>query len=637
MGADIEIVMDHSSRGVVDTRDRWFLFGLLAHAPAAALIGILFSGESLLHILGEALSLAVVAAVAYALFKNTRVFRVVGAVLIMLYSGVLIHLGNGWVEWHFHVFIMMAALILYYDWLPIVVAAATIALHHIILDEFLPQVVFNHGTEPSRGFVVLHAFFVVMHTAICVFMAERLRRSAAAVADALQHMIDRSARDMATGLEALAEGDLTVRAHAEQFSVPSFGNDEIGRMAALINKLGLSFEAMVEHYERARHGLGEMIERVDGATEQLLGQAARVRTSTQAMSDDAGQVGQAIEHVSRSASSTSHNATQTNESVAQLRQAIDGIASGAAEQARQVQAASTTAAQMASGVELVAASVQQVTAEGQRTRHAAEVGAEAVRATVAGMADIQTVVAQAAEKVRELGSLGERIGAVVETIDDIAAQTNLLALNAAIEAARAGEHGRGFAVVADEVRKLAERSSRETRQIADLIGHVQQGTAEAVAAMQRGSDEVAEGSRRADEAGEALGEILRAVDNTVQQVTEIAASAQEMARDARSVTDAMNSISAVVEENTASTEQMAAQSGQVAASIHEIAAAAGEQSASTNQVSASAEAMGARVVEMGSEADHLGSTAEALRQMVGRFKRASDAVPAVVAPLRKAA
>jgi methyl-accepting chemotaxis protein len=274
----------------------------------------------------------------------------------------------------------------------------------------------------------------------------------------------------------------------------------------------------------------------------------------------------------------------------------------------------------------------------QQTKASAEHGSEAVRETVSGMAEIKTVVTEAAETVQELGKLGQRIGQVVETIDDIAEQTNLLALNAAIEAARAGEHGKGFAVVADEVRKLAERSGRETKQIADLIRDVQAVTKHAVGAMQSGAAIVEQGSSKADLAGQALREILTAVDGTVQQVTDIASSAEEMAAASRSVVESMQSISAVVEENTASTEEMAAQAGHVTAAIQNIAAVSEEQSASSEEVSASTEEMSAQVEEMSAQAQEFAETAAHLRTLVARFKLEHDEPHATnVVPLRRAA
>jgi methyl-accepting chemotaxis protein len=252
------------------------------------------------------------------------------------------------------------------------------------------------------------------------------------------------------------------------------------------------------------------------------------------------------------------------------------------------------------------------------------------------MSEIQVVVGQAADKVRELGTLGQKIGAVVETIDDIAEQTNLLALNAAIEAARAGEHGKGFAVVADEVRKLAERSGRETKQIAELIAQVQTGTQEAVAAMDSGAAKVEFGSAKAAQAGQALEEILRAVQDTVRQVGEIASASRLMASGARSVTDAMHSISAVVEQSSAATEEMAAQANAVSGSIQSIAAVSEQQSAATEQVSASTEQMSAQVEQMSAQAQQLASTAEQLKDLVARFTLVDNDASTVGPRLRRA-
>src|SRR4051794_20169504 len=197
---------------------------------------------------------------------------------------------------------------------------------------------------------------------------------------------------------------------------------------------------------------------------------------------------------------------------------------------------------MAAGVEEVASNAQRVAATSQQTRASAERGAQAVRETVDSIHAITGVVSEAAGKVEELCKLGDKIGAVVETIDDIAEQTNLLALNAAIEAARAGEHGRGFAVVADEVRKLAERSQRETKSISELIRDVQRGTDQAVAAMQQGSERVEAGTSQAGAAGRALGEILGSVATTAQKVDEIAAAAREMVARGREVTGSIEQI-----------------------------------------------------------------------------------------------
>lgn len=332
------------------------------------------------------------------------------------------------------------------------------------------------------------------------------------------------------------------------------------------------------------------------------------------------QIAATIQQVASGTQQQTTHITTTAQSVEQMARTVEGVAKGAQEQATAIDRTAQLTGRLAVMIQEVAERAQGSVAGANQAADTARSGSQTVEANLRSMQEIKTKVDLSAQKVKEMGDRSQQIGAIVETIDDIASQTNLLALNAAIEAARAGEHGKGFAVVADEVRKLAEKSAAATKEIAALIGAIQNTVKEAVDAMSASAKEVETGVQGANQSGAALNEILDSAERVRAQVEKIAASAQQMSATADEMVNAMDSVSAVVEENTAATEQMSASASDLTQAIENIASISEENSASVEEVSASTEEMNAQVMDVSQSSEELKNMANKLSKSVEGFK-----------------
>jgi methyl-accepting chemotaxis protein len=424
----------------------------------------------------------------------------------------------------------------------------------------------------------------------------------------------------ASEIDQIADGDLTRHALINPSKLGSQSKDEVGQMAQAVDNIIGSLLNVSNSFQKMTSNFHNVLVEVNNNSNSVTSAASQLARASEQSGEATSQIATTIQQVALGTAQQTAGITKTSGSVEQMGRAIDGVARGAQEQAKAISQASQITTRINTAIEQVANNAQAVTRDSAQAAAYSRDGAKTVKETITGMEAIRTKVGLSAAKVEEMGVRSEEIGAIVETIEDIASQTNLLALNAAIEAARAGEQGKGFAVVADEVRKLAERSSLATKEIAALIKGIQKTVSEAVTAMQASAAEVESGVTRAHSAGEVLENILGAAEAVYKQAEDAGNAAAKVSAAAAELVEAVDAVSAVVEQNTAATEEMAANSTELTQAIENIASVSEQNSAAVEEVSASTEEVSAQVEEVSASATSLMEMAQQLQQVVARFK-----------------
>lgn len=407
-------------------------------------------------------------------------------------------------------------------------------------------------------------------------------------------------RRVADRLEAISGGGADLTQELEVLTA-----DETGRLATAFN--------------RFVGGLAQMIRDIRDATDQ-------VSTGCQTTASSAEGAASGVQEIASTAGSVAEGAAQQRASlteatglVGEQDRALASLTQSADTLIQQVREATLSLQQMSQAVQSAADQAQSVAQAAERAQEAAQRGGGMVRSSLQGMERTGASADESMQRIEHLAEKSRAIGDIVDVIDDVSEQTNLLALNAAIEAARAGEHGKGFAVVADEVRKLAERATQSADEIRALIREVQNGVAEAVECQRAGTREVAEGLELASRAGEAIDEIVGSVGDAAEAVQQISAATEQLLAQCEETRALASEMEAVSEQNQEMLAMVADVASRVRSSTEGACGLAESAAAAAEESSAATEELAAGVEEMTAVTQEVSSAAERVKEMLARF------------------
>ena len=455
--------------------------------------------------------------------------------------------------------------------------------------------------------------------AITLLLSRRMSRRLTRVSRALDAIVRDDFARLSQVLAALAEGDLRSTFRSNRERMDDGGVDEIGDVARSYDAIAAGLGAIGEELTAGLEALRDLIGGVILASRSLSLASEQSSSAANQASVAVEQIARAVDSVAGGARDQAAKIAQAGAAIEELARSAEMIADGAAHQATAIHDATGAIQQLDVGIESLSSHGSDLARSAREASDEVFGGNGAVTETQEAMRRLRDVSQGAAGAMVALEERSAQVEQIVRTIEEIADQTNLLALNAAIEAARAGEHGRGFAVVADEVRKLAERSSGATREITAILSAIRRETITAAEAMRTSDSSMESGLSLAERAATALAGVERAIDTTTKIAEELASRAQTMRDASLRVTENVSTASAGVEENAAAASQMKITTRDVTAAILPVATAAEEQSSAAQQAAIATGELASGVQEIEATARGLREQAEQLDGLVARF------------------